>query len=181
MAGLILKSPYYSPKSNPKNGGTRGGYAEYISTREGVEVLPRGGMADYVGERRGSNGLFSDEGVPIVLSQVKAEIDNHPGNVWGLIFSLKREDAERLGYNSARQWTNLLRSRRNDIAQAMRIAPGNLRWYAAYHDKEDHPHVHMLVWSTRPKEPYLSKDGIETIKRTVAGDIFRQDLISIYD
>ena len=181
MAGLILKAPYYSPKSTPKNGGTRGGYAEYISTREGVEVLPRGGMADYVGERRGSHGLFTDEGVPIVLSQVKEEIDNHPGNVWGLIFSLKREDAERLGYNSASQWMNLLRSRRNDIAQAMRIAPGNLRWYAAYHDKEDHPHVHMLVWSTRPKEPYLSKQGIETIKRTIAGDIFRQDLISIYD
>jgi len=181
MAGLILKAPYYSPRSTPKNGGTRGGYAEYISTREGVEVLPRGGMADYVGERRGSNGLFSDEGVPIVLSQVKEEIDNHPGNVWGLIFSLKSEDAESLGYNSAGQWMNLLRSRRNDIAQAMRIAPGNLRWYAAYHDKEDHPHVHMLVWSTRPKEPYLSRDGIETIKRTVAGDIFRQDLISIYD
>ena len=153
MAGLILKAPYYSPRSTPKNGGTRGGYAEYISTREGVEVLPRGGMADYVGERRGSNGLFSDEGVPIVLSQVKEEIDSHPGNVWGLIFSLKREDAERLGYNSAGQWMNLLRSRRNDIALAMRIAPRNLRWYAAYHDKEDHPHVHMLVWSTRPKEP----------------------------
>ena len=71
MAGLILKAPYYSPRSTPKNGGTRGGYAEYISTREGVEVLPRGGMADYVGERRGSNGLFSDEGVPIVLAKVK--------------------------------------------------------------------------------------------------------------
>lgn len=181
MAGLILKAPYYLPKSTPKNGGTRGGYAEYISTREGVEVLPRGGMADYVGERRGSHGLFTDEGVPIVLSQVKAEIDDHPGNVWGLIFSLKREDAERLGYNSASQWMNLLRSRRNDIAQAMRISPGNLRWYAAYHDKEDHPHVHMLVWSTRPTEPYLGKQGIETIKRTIAGDIFRQDLISIYD
>ncbi len=181
MAGLILKAPYYSPKSKAKNGGTRGGYAEYISTREGVEVLPRGGMADYVGERRGSNGLFTDEGVPTVLSQVKAEIDSHPGNVWGLIFSLKREDAERLGYNSASQWMNLLRSRRNDIAQAMRIAPGNLRWYAAYHDKEDHPHVHMLVWSTRPKEPYLNPQGIESIKRTIAGDIFRQDLISIYD
>lgn len=181
MAGLILKAPYYSPKSRPKNGGTRGGYAEYISTREGVAVLPRGGMADYVGERRGSNGLFTDEGVPILLSQVKAEIDSHPGNVWGLIFSLKREDAERLGYNSAKQWMNLLRSRRNDIAQAMRISPGNLRWYAAYHDKEDHPHVHMLVWSTRPTEPYLSKQGIESIKRTIGGDIFRQDLISIYD
>ena len=180
MAGLILKAPYYSPRSTPKNGGTRGGYAEYISTREGVEVLPRGGMADYVGERRGSNGLFSDEGVPIVLSQIKAEIDSHPGNVWGLIFSLKREDAERLGYNSAHQWMNLLRSHRNDIAKEMHIAPENLRWYAAFHDKEEHPHVHMLVWSANPKEPYLNRDGIHNIKKVLAGDIFRQDLLSVY-
>ena len=57
------------------------------------------------------------------LAKVSQEIDNHSGNVWALIFSLKREDAERLGYNSAAQWMHLLRSRRNDIAKAMHISP----------------------------------------------------------
>ena len=175
MARLIFKAPYYKPKGKVN----RGGYAKYIATREGVELL-RSGMADYINERRGSNGLFSDEGVVINLAQIEETINNHAGNVWGLIFSLKRADAERFGYNSAEQWMNLLRSHRNDIAKEMHIAPGDLRWYAAYHNNEAHPHVHMLVWSERAHEPYLSKVGIQNIKRTVANDIFKRDLIPIY-
>lgn len=100
MAGLILKAPFYSPKSRTPNGKSRSGYINYVATREGVEIL-RSGMAGYVGERKGSNGLFTDEGEPIVMSKIAEEIDSHPGNMWGLILSLKREDAERLGYNSA--------------------------------------------------------------------------------
>ncbi len=180
MARLIFKAPYYQTRSKAPSGSTRGAYANYIATREGVEILPRGGMVGYIGERRGSNGLFSDDGDPVILSQITKEMDEHEGNIWGLIFSLTREDAERLGYNQASQWISLLRSHRNDIAREMHIAPKNLRWYAAYHNAEGHPHVHMLVWSTDPHEPYLSTVGIHNIKQTFAADIFRQDNISNY-
>ena len=179
MAKLILKAPYYKPGHRTESGRSRGGYAEYIATREGVEIL-RSGMLGYIGERQGSNGLFSDEGVKINLSAISREIDEHPGNVWGIIISLKREDAERLGYNSAEQWMNLLRSHRNDIAKEMHILPSNLRWYAAYHNKEKNPHVHVMVWSKEPREPYLSREGIHNLKQTFATDIFRQELTSIY-
>ena len=179
MAKLIFKAPYYKPGHKTDTGQSRGGYAKYIGTREGVEIL-RSGMAEYIGERHGSHGLFSDEGVDVSLSKVASEIDNHTGNVWGFIISLKREDAERLGYNSAVQWLNLLRSRRNDIAREMGIAPSNFRWVAAYHNKEKNPHVHMMAWSSRPGEPYLSRDGIHNIKKTLALDIFRQEHLSIY-
>ena len=179
MAKLIFKAPYYKPGHRTESGKSRGGYAEYIATREGVEIL-RGGMLGYIGERQGSNGLFSDEGEKINLSAISREIDEHPGNVWGMIISLKREDAERLGYNSAEQWINLLRSHRNDIAKEMNILPSNLRWYAAYHNKEKNPHVHVMVWSKEPREPYLSREGIHNLKQTFATDIFRQELTSIY-
>ena len=179
MARLILKAPYYKPGHKTESGKSRGGYAEYIATREGVEIL-RGGMLGYIGERQGSNGLFSDEGEKINLSAIRREIDEHQGNVWGIIISLRRDDAERLGYNSAEQWINLLRSRRNDIAKEMNILPSNLRWYAAYHNKETNPHVHIMVWSKEPREPYLSREGIHNLKQTFATDIFRQELTSIY-
>ena len=179
MARLILKAPYYKPGHRTESGKSRGGYAEYIATREGVEIL-RGGMLGYIGERHGSNGLFSDEGEKINLSAIRREIDEHQGNVWGIIISLRRDDAERLGYNSAEQWINLLRSRRNDIAKEMNILPSNLRWYAAYHNKETNPHVHIMVWSKEPREPYLSREGIHNLKQTFASDIFRQELTSIY-
>ena len=135
MAKIIVKAPFYKPGHTTESGQSRGGYAHYIGTREGVEIL-RSGMAGYIGERRGSHGLFSDEGVDVSLSKISEEIDNHPGNVWGFIISLKREDAERVGYNSAEQWVNLLRSRRNVIAKEMGITPSNLRWVAAYHNNE---------------------------------------------
>ena len=179
MAKLVLKCPYYKPKHKTEKGQTRGGYAEYIAKREGVEVL-RSGYASYIGERRGSHGMFSDEGEEINLSKISAEIDKHNGNVWGFIISLMREDADRLGYNTAEQWMNLIRSHRNDIAKEMNISPENMRWCAAYHNKEEHPHVHMMIWSANPREPYLSEVGIHNIKQTLATDIFRQDNISIY-
>ena len=134
----------------------------------------------YINERPSSNGLFTDEGVPIVLSQVQKEMNEHPGNIWTHIISLRREDAERLGYNTADAWMHLLRSQRNMIAQQMKIAPENFRWYAAFHNEGHHPHVHMMAYSVDPNEAYLSTKGIETIKSNLAQEIFRQDLLQIY-
>ena len=134
----------------------------------------------YIDERPGSNGLFTDEGVPIVLSQVQKEMNDHPGNIWTHIISLRREDAERLGYNSPDAWMHLLRSHRNMIAQQMKIAPENFRWYAAFHNAGHHPHVHMMAYSIKHTEPYLTEKGIATIKSNLAQEIFRQDLLQIY-
>ena len=134
----------------------------------------------YIDERPGSNGLFTDAGVPIVLSQVQNEMNAYPGNIWTHIISMRREDAERLGYNTPEAWTNLLRSQRNMIAQQMKISPENFRWYAAFHNAGHHPHVHMMAYSVDPKEAYLTTKGIETIKSNLAQEIFRQDLMQIY-
>lgn len=108
------------------------------------------------------------------------EVADHPGNVWTHILSLRREDAARLGYESVEQWQALLRMHRNTIARHMKIRPENFRWYAAFHNTAHHPHVHLLAFSSDPKEPYLTKEGIRSIKAELAQDIFRQDLISIY-
>ena len=134
----------------------------------------------YIDERPGSNGLFTDEGVPIVLSQVQKEMNEHPGNIWTHIISLRREDAERQGYNNPDVWMHLLRSQRNMIARQMKIAPESFRWYAAFHNEGHHPHVHMMAYSVDPNEAYLSTKGIEAIKRNLAQEIFRQDLLQIY-
>lgn len=134
----------------------------------------------YIDERPGSNGLFTDEGVPIVLSKVQKEMNKHPGNIWTHIISLRREDAERLGYNTTDAWMHLLRSHRNMIAQQMKIAPENFRWYAAFHNEGHHPHVHMMAYSIDPNEPYLTGKGIENIKSGLAKEIFQQDLLQIY-
>ena len=139
------------------------GYAKYIALR------PRA-------ERLGEHGLFGDDD-NVDLSRVMDELDHYTGNVWTHIISLHREDAERLGYDHAEAWRTLLRTYRNDIAAAMKIPPEDFHWYAAFHDEGNHPHVHMMAWSAKPNQAYLSKDGIRQIKSTLTNQIFRQELL----
>ena len=143
------------------------GYAKYIALR------PRA-------ERLGEHGLFGDDD-NVDLNRVMDELDHYTGNVWTHIISLHREDAERLGYNHADAWRTLLRIHRNDIAAAMKIPPEDFRWYAAFHDEGNHPHVHMMAWSAKQNQAYLSVEGIKKIKSTLTNQIFRQELLHVYE
>ena len=145
----------------------RDGYMKYIATR------PRA-------ERLGDHGLFGDED-GVDLEKAMEELDQYIGNVWTHILSLKREDAARLGYDNAKAWRDLLRANRNDIAAAMNIQPNHFRWYAAFHDEGEHPHVHMMAWSTQPEEAYLTRDGIRKIKSTLTNQIFKQEMLHTYE
>ena len=143
------------------------GYAKYIATR------PRA-------ERLGEHGLFGDEDA-VDLNEAMAEVNSYSGNIWTHIISLRREDAERLGFDHADAWRALLRAHRNDIAEAMHIPPEDFRWYAAFHDEGGHPHVHMMAWSKKPGQAYLNRDGIRKIKSVLTNQIFQQELLHIYE
>lgn len=143
------------------------GYMKYIATRPHAERLS-------------SHGLFGDED-SIDLEKAMAELNFYTGNVWTHIISLHREDAARLGYDSAQAWRNLLRAHRNNIASAMKIPPKDFRWYAAFHDEGEHPHVHMMAWSAKPGQAYLTRAGIRQIKSVLTNDIFKQELLHIYE
>jgi hypothetical protein len=145
----------------------RRNYMEYISNRPRVEKV-------------GTNGLFTEAGVPIVLSKVADEVANHKGNIYSIIISIKREDAERLGYDNVLNWQALLRSKSLGIANALKMKPENLKWYAAFHNEAHHPHVHMVVYSENPSECYLTNKGIDSIRSEIAKTIFRQDLNELY-
>ena len=177
MARLIVKSPYI--KGGSSGGCGAGGYLKYIGTRDGVELLPSGYMG-YMAERPRSHGLFGDED-NVDMDAVMQELNEYPGNIWTHIISLKREDAERLGYDHAAQWKNLLRAHRNEIAETMHIPPKDFRWYAAFRDEGDHPHVHMMAWSAKPGQAYLSQDGIRQIRSKLTNDIFRQEMLHVYE
>ncbi len=142
-------------------------YMKYIATR------PRA-------ERIGAHGLFGDDDA-ISLDRAMEELESYTGNVWTHIISLKREDAARLGFDNAAAWRNLIRAHRNDIAAAMKIPPGDFRWYAAFHDEGEHPHIHMMAWSAKPGQAYLSKEGIRQIKSKLTNDIFRNEMLHLYE
>lgn len=152
--------------SHPELFQSRDGYIQYMAHRPGVQKLS-------------SHGLFTSQDGPLDLQKIKNDIAGYPGNVWTHIVSLRREDAARLGYDRAGEWRELLRRNQIQIAAAMKIRPENFRWYAAFHNESHHPHIHMVAYSTDPKEAYLTKQGIRQIKSVLARDIFRQDLLCL--
>ena len=178
-ARIIMKTRY------DKSGAKAGGYVNYIATRDGVEFLnEQANYLQYIAtrpgvEKQGKHGLFGDtDGID--LDEARDTVQNHPGKVWQHIFSIRREDAKRLGYDNAEAWKDLLRSHRNDIAVAMKINPSDFRWYAAFHNEGDHPHVHMVVWSDKPERGYLTEEGIKKIKSVLANDIFKFEMLQLY-
>ena len=148
--------------------GSRENYVDYIANRPRVERL-------------GEHGLFTDAGKAVVLKQVQEEAAAHKGPVWTHVISLRREDAARLGYDSAAQWMALLRSKRAMLCKHMKIDSASLRWYAAFHNEGHHPHVHLMVYSAKDNDGYLTEKSIETMRSELAHDIFRQDFAHIYE
>ncbi|MBO5574845.1 MAG: hypothetical protein J5956_00890 [Ruminococcus sp.] len=147
--------------------GNRKNFVGYMAMRPGAE-------------KRGPHGLFNDKDEPINLNGVANEVANHPGNVWTHVVSLRREDAVRLGYTNSEIWRQLVKRHIADIAQAQNIPLANLKWYAAFHDTSHHPHIHLIVYSTNPKQGYLTNQGIEKIRSVFANDIFHDGLKNIY-
>ena len=142
-------------------------FIDYISHRPGVQ-------------KDGEHGLWDASGKVQNLSQVVREVAEHTGNVWTPVVALRRQDAERLGYDNARNWRALINASVCEIAAAYKIQPDHLRWYAAFHQKPQQMHIHMIIFSTDPKEGYLTKDGIRQVKSAFARRIYQADRMHVY-
>ena len=142
-------------------------FIDYISHRPGVQ-------------KDGEHGLWDANGKVQNLSQVVQEVAEHTGNVWTPVVALRRQDAERLGYDNAKNWRALINASICEIAAADKIQPDHLRWYAAFHQKPQQMHIHMIIFSTDPKEGYLTKDGIRQVKSSFARRIYQADRMHVY-
>ena len=180
MSKLIQKAGFLNPKR-------AGRYMNYIATRDGVELLDENADSIYMryiatrprAEKHGEHGLFGAEDA-VDLEKTLDELKTQEGNVWTIIYSLHREDAARLGYDNAASWRALLRSKQADFAEAMQIPPSQLRWYAAFHDEVDHPHIHMMLWSDDPKCGFLRKDKLLHLQSVLTNMIYADELKEVY-
>ena len=184
MPKIIVTSRYLKKgsKKNLKN------YVKYIATREGAipMVSERENYVGYLANRPGAvkfntHGLFSQTNEPINLEKVAKEIANHGGNVWTHVVSLRRDDAQKMGYDNLKAWRELVIRQIPSIAKNQKIDLKNLRWYAAFHDKETNPHVHIIVYSQNEREGFLTNHGIEKIRSGFANDIYFDELHHIYE
>ena len=150
--------------SHMQNLQSENGYLKYIATRPGAE-------------KHGAHGLFGRE-ENTDLTAAMHDLTAHDGNVWTIIYSLHREDAERLGYNNAAAWRKLLVSQQNKIAEAFHVPASALHWYAAYHDADTHPHIHMMVWTDQ--ETVLKRDAVVKLRSAMTNSIFQAELENLY-
>lgn len=110
MPRIIVTSRYLDRSSAQKSN-----YVRYIATREGVAptVSERENYIGYLANRSGAvkfntHGLFSQTDEPIVLDRVVKAVANHKGNVWTHVVSLRRNDAQAMGYDNLTAWRNLV-------------------------------------------------------------------------
>ena len=150
--------------SHMQNLQSENGYLKYIATRPGAE-------------KHGAHGLFGRE-ENTDLTAAMHDLTAHDGNVWTIIYSLHREDAERLGYNNASAWRKLLVSQQNKFAEAFHVPSDSLHWYAAYHDADTHPHIHMMVWTDQ--ETVLKRDAVVKLRSAMTNSIFQAELENLY-
>ena len=143
---------------------TESGYLRYIATRPGAE-------------KHGAHGLFGRE-ENVNLNTAMHDLTSHDGNVWTIIYSLHREDAERLGYNNAAAWQKLLVRQQSKFAEAFHVPSENLHWYAAYHDADTHPHIHMMIWTDQ--ETVLKRDAVVKLRSAMTNSIFQAELENLY-
>ena len=176
----------YADYLEKQNQGSASDFISRVMEDYAYEISDRKVYADYIAtrpraERFGSHGLFTDDGVQVQLSKVTEELDKHKGNIWTAIISIRREDAERLGFNTGARWRDMLRTQTESLAKNLKIPMENLRWYAAFHNESHHPHVHLIAYSTVENEGYLTQKGVENLRSSFAKDIFQQDLLCIYE
>ena len=146
---------------------SRENYVGYLANRPGTVKF-------------GSHGLFSQSDEPINLEKVAKEIANHGGNIWTHVVSLRRDNAQAMGYDNLKAWRELVKRQIPNIAKNQKIDMANLKWYAAFHDKKTNPHVHIIVYSTNEREGFLTNHGIEKIRSGFANDIYEDELHNLY-
>ena len=150
--------------SHMQNLQSENGYLKYIATRPGAE-------------KHGAHGLFGRQ-ENTDLTAAMHDLTAHDGNVWTIIYSLHREDAERLGYNSAAAWQKLLVRQQSKFAEAFHIPASALHWYAAYHDADTHPHIHMMIWTDQ--KTVLKRDAVVKLRSVMTTSIFQAELENLY-
>lgn len=173
----------YVKKPNFKNGSA---LISEIIDRNMDRLTNRRNYVGYLANRPGSvkfgsHGLFNEKDDPINLEKVAKEVADHGGNVWTHVVSLRRDDAQAMGYDNPTAWRELVKRQIPNIAKNSKINMANLKWYAAFHDKKTNPHVHIIVYSTNEREGFLTNHGIEKIRSGFANDIYSDELHHLYE
>lgn len=127
-------------------------------------------------EKNSKHGLFGPNGAEN-LKEIKKEILQHNGIVWRMRISLREEDARRLNMTTRRDWELMIKDQIPIIQKAMNLQ--GVRWVAAYHPEQGHPHLHLVLWEKNPlrKRGVYPNKTMERIQNSLIKYIYKPDRI----
>ncbi|HQL99951.1 MAG TPA: hypothetical protein PLH98_05255 [Ruminococcus flavefaciens] len=131
-----------------KNSSTQKNASEFVSETIRLHADIAANKKNYVGYlanrpgavKFGSHGLFSQTDEPIDLEKTAKEISEHKGNVWTHVVSLRRDDAQKMGYDDLTAWRELVKRQIPNIAKQSKIKIENLKW-STYKGKKGTRHI----------------------------------------
>lgn len=178
---------YQDFKANPTIGNASEliSYAAEMGLGFAVDLGKAKNLIEYVGKRPGvdrvgEHGLFSSE-PNVDIRKAQEEIASCKGNIWTHVISLRREDADALGYDHQKPWRDLVLQKVDVIAKASNIPVSDLHWYAGMHNTTHHPHIHLFVFTDDPKVGHLNVSGINEMKAAFSEVIFADERRHIYE
>ncbi len=136
------------------------------------------------------SSLFDENGQEITVREAQQAVRDTESIIWRHYVSFRREDVERLSVD--REYMKaLVTLKKAALAKTYHIAPENLRAFCSWHNKDHHPHMHMIFFSTKRREGYLiptkgktAKEAMnaatERMKAAYAREVFREELTPVY-
>lgn len=195
---VVSKIRVYNPNKKSSKHANKG-FLKYIATRPGVDITSLDlnekienlylDMSDdkkyleYITYRPKSHGLFGNVDTTYV-DQVANEMYSltKDGNIiYRGIVSLCEEDARDLGYLDKNKWNTLLRATMPDVSYTLGISISTMKWVAAFHNEEGHPHVHYMLWDSRKRvaSPYIHVAKQQRCREILSKEIFQDERVNL--
>ena len=133
----------------------------------------------YIAKRQNSQGLFGNfefTNITEVARNVRNMTDAGV-NVYRGIVSLCEEDAIALGYTKKEAWVGYMNSVMNDVGNMFGIPVTALKWCAAVHMEQGHPHCHYTFWRTDGKvmSSYIHTSLQNKVREFLSSEMFKAE------
>ena len=133
----------------------------------------------YIAKRQNSQGLFGNfefTNITEVARNVRNMTDAGV-NVYRGIVSLCEEDAIALGYTKKEAWVGYMNSVMNDVGNLFGIPVTSLKWCAAVHMEQGHPHCHYTFWRNDGKvmSSYIHTSLQNKVREFLSGEMFKAE------
>lgn len=137
---------------------------------------------EYAASREGSHGVFDADNRTADLISIKDELKNSDSIVYRLIISLREDEAIRINHSDRVSFEETICKSMPAISEKIGITESNLRWAAAFHEKEGHPHAHILMWESNSERTVgrLSNDEMKEIRKVFTRNIYQKVREKLY-